>query len=460
MLNIPAPKPSTDRVSLKQRVMNAGVWSLAGYGLSQAMRFGTNLLMTRLLVPEMFGVMAVATMVMVALEMFSDVGLKQSVVQSKRGSDPSFLNTAWTIQVVRGVALWCFALCVALLVFLVGRNGMVPRDSVYADQDLPHVIAILSFTALIMGFQSTKMFEASRNLSLGRVTTVGIVSQIAGLLCTIGWVLIDRSIWGLVAGNICSVLAWTLLSHVSLPGAANRWKWDRSASREIIHFGKWIFVASILGFLVNSGDRLLLSGLVSVTVLGVYVIAFSIFSSVEQVLTKIIGDVSFPALSEVVRERPHDLKQSYYRFHTVIASFAYFCSGILMISGQSLIGLLYDRRYEQAGWMLEVLAAALLTIPFRVAAICLLALGLSRLHSHIILVRVVFLFLLTPLGFHLFDLPGALVGIVVSYFSVLPLTIFYQIKYGLLDLRKELLMLTAVPAGLLLGEGFKLAVTP
>ena len=60
---------------------------------------------------------------------------------------------------------------------------------------------------------------------------------------------------------------------------------------------------------------LLLGGLIDTTLLGVYMIAYSIFNSVEQLLSKIINDVSFSALSEVVRERPANLKASYYRLH-------------------------------------------------------------------------------------------------------------------------------------------------
>src|SRR5215831_13914608 len=99
MLSNAAPTPSPNRISLKQRVLNAGTWSLAGYGLNQAIRFGTNLLATRLLVPEMFGVMAIANLVMVGLAMFSDFGLKLNIIQSKRGNDPAFLNTAWVAQI-------------------------------------------------------------------------------------------------------------------------------------------------------------------------------------------------------------------------------------------------------------------------------------------------------------------------------------------------------------------------
>jgi O-antigen/teichoic acid export membrane protein len=453
-----SPIPSPDRISLKKRVLSAGTWSLTGYGLSQVIRFGSNLLMTRLLVPEMFGVMAIATMLMVALAMLSDVGLRQNIIHSKRGNDPAFLNTAWIIQIFRGILLWLFALCAALLIFLADHMGMIPKNTAYADPRLPYVIAVLSFTVLIGGLTSTKLLEASRNLSLRSVTKIEIISQLAGLSLMIGWASIDHSIWALVAGNVCSVLVGATLSHVLLPGVRNRWQWDRSAFLEIFHFGKWLFISSILGFLVNNGDRLLFGGLIDATLLGVYVIAFGIFSSVEQLLNKIINDVSFSAVSEVVRERPADLKATYYRIHLVIGSFAYLCSGILMFSGQSLIGLLYDARYEQAGWMLEVLATALLITPLNLAITCFLALGLPKLFTQLIALRAVSLFTFVPLGFHFFGFWGALWAVVASYIASLPMITYYKIKYGLFDFAKELLLIPAWLAGVLLAKGINLAM--
>src|SRR5262245_5362607 len=244
------PMPSPARSSLKQRVLTASAWSLAGYGLSQAIRFGSNLLMTRLLAPEMFGVMAIAMMVMTGLAMFSDVGLKPNVIQSKRGNEPAFLNTVWTTQILRGVVLSFLGLCIGVLLAFADRIDVIPKETAYADPILPYAIAILSIIAVISGFQSTKLFEASRILSIGRVTQIEFAAQIAGLLCMLIWVSVDRSIWALVAGTICSSLAMAIISHAWLPGVANRWEWDRSAFREIIQFGKWIFISSILGFLV------------------------------------------------------------------------------------------------------------------------------------------------------------------------------------------------------------------
>ena len=109
--------------------------------------------MTRLLVPEMFGVMAIAYVVMTGLAMFSDLGLKPSVVQSRRGSDPVFLNTAWATQILRGLLLWLLALIASLLIYAANRIGMAPRGSAYTDPSLPFVIATLSITAVTGGFE-------------------------------------------------------------------------------------------------------------------------------------------------------------------------------------------------------------------------------------------------------------------------------------------------------------------
>jgi len=80
--------------TLKQRTVRSGSWVVIGHLFSQGLRLGSNLILTRLLVPEMFGVMAIVTVIMAGLAMFSDVGLLQNIVQSKRGEEIDYLNTA------------------------------------------------------------------------------------------------------------------------------------------------------------------------------------------------------------------------------------------------------------------------------------------------------------------------------------------------------------------------------
>lgn len=89
---------STDapRKSFASRALGSGAWSMANFGLGQIMRLASNLVLTRILSPDDFGLMALVGSFLIGLNMFSDMGLGPSIMQSKRGDDPAFLDTAWT----------------------------------------------------------------------------------------------------------------------------------------------------------------------------------------------------------------------------------------------------------------------------------------------------------------------------------------------------------------------------
>jgi O-antigen/teichoic acid export membrane protein len=336
--------------------------------------------------------------------------------------------------------------------------GFAPPGSVYADPSLPRVLPILSAVVLIDGFASTKAAQSRRNIRLARVTQMGLVGQLAGVCCMLAWVCFDRSIWALVIGALGSAFTKTVLSHIWLEGERNRLQWDHSAFREIFKFGKWIFFSSILGFLVASGDRLILGGLIDSTALGVYSVAFTLASALESVVTALASAVAFPALSEIARDRAHDLQRTYYRFHGPLALLCYFCSGVLVCAGQDLINILYDHRYADAGWMLQVLAMGAISFPFQVAIQVFLALGVPNIHSRILLIRLLGLACGVPLGFFWFGLPGALWGIVASELIPLVGTFAWLKRLNLLNVKNEVMLFGAMPLGLLGGWLFSVAV--
>src|SRR4051812_36532958 len=83
------PKPAA---SLKMRALRGSLWTILGYGGSQVLRLAGNVILTRLLFPEAFGQMVLVNVFLQGLHMFSDVGIGPSLIQSKRGDDPDFLN--------------------------------------------------------------------------------------------------------------------------------------------------------------------------------------------------------------------------------------------------------------------------------------------------------------------------------------------------------------------------------
>lgn len=438
--------------TLKQRVIRAGSWSFAGYGLSQAIRLGSNLLMTRLLAPEMFGVMAISIMVIVILGMLSDIGLQQHIVQSPRGDDPVFLDTAWVVQIIRGGILWLIALVLSMALFWANLRGMFPVQSVYASPVLPLVIAVSSFAAVISGFASTKIATAYRKFNQQRIVQIEVISQLAALAVMIVIGISTRSIWALVAGGLVATLTSTILSHVWISGTPNRFRSERSALHELIAFGKWIFMSSAVGILAINGDRILLGGYVDAHTLGLYAIAILIVGSIEGLLSRLFATVSLPTLSEVARNNPSRLRDIYYKLRVPSDLLLLFLAGLLFAAGHLAIDLLYDSRYTAAGAMLQILALSLFTVRYGVAHQIYLAVGMPRFLAIINTVRFLSLFTLVPALYYLGGLQAAIWGIALHGLATVPFVYYFNQTLGLNDFRRELMVLVALPVGYLCGS--------
>ena len=445
-------RPPLDPKSLKHRLVRAASWSLLGFGLSQAIRLGSNLVLTRLLAPDLFGVMSIGYMVMVGIGMFSDIGLGPSIVRSTRGDEPRFLNVSWVVQILRGGIITMFGLCVALaLHFSAEARASGGGVSVYDDTRLPSVVAGLSVLGLIAGLESTKVWLERRRMALKRLTQIELASGIATTAVTLLWAYWSRSIWAFVFGGLVGAMVRTALTHSALPGPANRIEWESKAFAEIFAFGKWAFVSSLLTFLITSGDRILLGGVLDPKTMGFYAIAFLIINSLQTAVSKIEAYAVLPALAEVVRERPTELKRTIYRVRFPVDVVCLLSSGALFMLGDLVVKLLYDSRYAPAGWMMSILALTLVTTRLDMFDQCVLSLGRPKLLSGLNTVRLVTIYSLVPLGYLLFGLEGVIWAVACSSLANAIAVLFLQGRLGLLDVKRELIALPLFAAGLLFG---------
>jgi O-antigen/teichoic acid export membrane protein len=437
--------------SLKQRFVRGFSWTLAGYALSQILRLGSSLILTRLLAPDIYGVMAIGYMVVTALVMFSDIGLAAGAIQSRRGEDPTYLNVAWIVQIARGMVIMLVALGLSGAMALGWLAGLLPPDSVYADPRIPGLLAVVSLYGLVSGFESTKVFFARRTLALAQLTRIDLASQVVATVFMIAWAFYWPSVWALASGWVFGALLKTVLTHLALPGPTNRLQWDRAAFLDVFHFGKWALLSSTFTFFLGSGDRLLLGAMLSATTMGFYSVALILVGALQAAVGKIVGYVVLPALSEVARERPAELKDTIYRIRRPLDLVCLLLSGALFFLGEPLIGLLYDSRYSPAGWMLGVLAVTLTATRLDIFDQCLVAMSRVRLLSGLNAARLIALYSLVPLGFFLYGVEGAVGAVAVSALvnSIVVLTLQAWLK--LIDVRHELLAIPVFGTGLLVG---------
>lgn len=447
--------PSIDlpaSASLRRRAIWAGAWNLGLLVASQAMRLGGNLIMARLLVPEMFGVMVIATTVSVLLHLLSDVGLRQNIIQSHRGNDPQFLNTAWTVQILRGFVLFALTLMVALGAWLAQVANLWPADSAYAAPVLPLVLAITGFSAIIYGFQSTKIDVAVRTFQQKRLVLVELTSQLVGLLVMLVIGYLTRSIWSLVAAGLVSATVYTILGHLVIHGPNNRLHWDRSSLNELVVFGRWILLSSVVGVLAMYGDRIWFGASMSVTELGVYSIAVLILGSIQTGMQRLFGAVALPAFSEAAREGDKErLKSLYYRFRLIVDLVSLFACGLFLTASPLIIGWMYDERYERAGSMLAILSLSFFTLRFSLAHQVWIALGLTKYQAMDNIIRLVSLWALLPLLLAIGGVDYAIWGVALHALPTLVLVFYVNRKLDIFEIKRELIVLPMMAVGALCG---------
>lgn len=413
--------PTTPQLSLRQRALRGSLWTLGGYGFQQFIRLGSSLILTRLLFPEAFGLMSLVQVFLQGLEMFSDLGIQPSIIHNKRGQDPDFLNTAWTVQVLRGMLLWLGACLLAW-----------PAAQLYGEPMLLTLLPVVGLSTVFSGFRSTKLVTANRQLLLGRLTLLEIGCHLISIVTVILFAWKFQSVWALVVGSLLGAALEMITSHLLLEGERNRFQWDRAAARELWSFGRWIFLSTLLAYFATQGDRLVMGGVLDVRYLGIYGIAVTISRAVVQAVAQVATRVLFPSYAELVRERPEHLYGSLRKSRIVMLALIWSSALLLLVCGEPLIAWLYDDRYREAGWMLR-----LITLGTFVHAIgqsytgVLLSRGMSKPLAVILGYSALVQFAAMLLGAHWGGRYGLVLGIAVTSWFVYPLEAYYYRRISL-----------------------------
>lgn len=339
--------PSGDAPTLERRAVRGTLLSLGNVFGQQLLRLAGNVVTTRLLFPEAYGLMVYVLIVMQGLQMISDIGIVPSIVQHERGEERSFLDTAWTIQIARGALITALALLLAW-----------PMAQAYGHAELTALIAVASIQGAVIGLDSTKLGTLNRRLQLGRLVLVNLAGQLVTLVVMVAWAYLAPSVWALLGGAIAGDATRLVMSHLALPGPRDRLGWEREAARHIYHFGKWIFLSTLVTYLGLRFDMMALGALVDLETLGVYNIGQSLAGVPVIVTGQIVSWVLLPALSESYRGDRDGFLRKVRRARRVINA-----GGVLMVAGTAICApaffyLVYDERYHAAGWMVQLLMPA------------------------------------------------------------------------------------------------------
>lgn len=328
---------------LDGRVVRSGAWVIAGRILQQGVYLIRTIILARLLAPNDFGLFGIALLILSTIDTFSRTGFRHALIQKNEDTE-SYLNTAWSVEVIRGAVIAC-------ILFLAAPYAA----DFFRTQEALRLIRVMALVVLARGFINIAVIYFEKDLKFHKYFTYHAAGAIADLTVSIAAAFILRSAWALVWGRLAGALTRCIASYIVDPYRP-KFKIDLAKAKELFDFGKWVFGASALIFLITQGDDIFVGKMIGITALGFYQMAYLISNLPVTEITHVISQVTFPAYSKIQDDLPR-LRDAYLKVLKVVSILVFPVAALIFVMAPG-----FTRIFLGSKWMPMVPAMQALCI--------------------------------------------------------------------------------------------------
>ena len=431
--------------SLSERAARSGMWLLGTNLTERVIAFVRSIILARLLIPEDFGIVGIAYLVLGGLGIFFVTGFNKALVQRK-GNIEAYLDTAWVVQVVKGIIL-------ALILF-----GVAPlAASFYENPTILPITRVIAISCLFEGFKNIGLVYFTKELDFRKLFVYEASSILVGVVVSVVAAIILRNAWAIVFGALGAGLVKCITSYLLHPYRP-RFHFQMGQARELFTFGKWIYASSLVVFISLQADSAFLGKILGIAALGFYQVAYS-YAKMPGLAFGMIQRVAFPTYSKLQDNIPM-LRDTYLKILRLVS-----CLAIPLAVGIAIMAPGFTKILLGDKWMPMVPALQILSIMMMIktttdtCAALFNAKGRPDLTFKMTLVRAVslaaFIYPLTML----WDMQGTATAVGLSVLVSASIWVWGSVKLGVLhavDFYKNLfppLLGTAVMAGVISALG-------
>lgn len=411
-------------VNLKGDLFASGA-SFAAQGFIKLL---SSLILTRILAPSQYGIIALLMSIVFIVLMLSDIGFTFSIVRDEYGEQQTFLNTAWTMRIARAIL---YAVVIFTCAPLIAR--------IYGLPILTAPLRVLAVWFLIDGLESTSFPVATRRKQSRIVMYAETAGTAVSAVITVVICYFTRDFWGMVWGTLAARLTAVAISHSIYPDIRPRLGWDRQAVKRLSKYTRIVMPSSMLTLLTQQFDKAVFVRLFDLPLLGVYSLAANIAAPILSIIHRVTHMVLYPRCAHNYREDRNTFSVKYYRENARLFIAILAIPALVGGAARFLVSTLYDPRYAQAAEVLEAfMVRAALSSFTQSAEEMLFAAG----ENHVLLIgsilRTVFTIAGSLVGYEFFGFTGFVYGIALHNVPSLIYFLWLQGRKGLLIPRYEL----------------------
>ncbi len=277
-------------------------WMLLFRITAQVLSVVSTIILARLLVPEDFGLIAMAMSIVAILELLSTFNFDLALIQ-KPNAEHRHYDTAWTFNVIFGV-------CICILLLLLAK----PAAIFYNEPRLEHVVCFLSLSSLVQGFENIGIVQLRKEMEFRREFKFLFSKRFAGFCITIPLAIFFRSYWALAVGMVFGTVFGVLLSYIM---HSYRPRLSLRAREELFKFSKWLLFSNILGFFRTRFSDFIIGRIAGLHSLGLYNIAFEISNMPSTYLVAPINRAVYPGYTKLLSNHD-DLRENFLNVFSIL----------------------------------------------------------------------------------------------------------------------------------------------
>lgn len=403
--------------TIKRKTTDGLIWSSMQKFASKGLQLLFSILIARILVPEDYGLIAIANLVISLSDVLIDSGFSKALIRKKEKNETDYATVFWFNMAVSGVIY-------AIIFFIAPFIGR------YYDSDLlSPIIRIISLTLIVnalCGIQSLRLIIEMNFRKLAVLETIGM--SIGGIVALV-LAIYGASVWALVAQTLVGASARMLLIW-----CFSNWKpsfsFSGATAKQFFSFGSRLLLSDFLGRIYGAVFTLTIGKRFSPEQLGLYGKADAFASAPSSFIMSPIASVSFPAVSEIQSDEDR-MSRNFFAMLGLAAMVA--CPvflGLIAVAKPLVPVLLTETWREMIPYFQILLVSCLFSAFAVIPQNYLLIAGASRSVLIIqIITRIVGLLLLIP--FSAVSLKAVcLVIVVVSFLSCFLTLLFLRNKTG------------------------------
>lgn len=416
---------------LRSQCARSSIKLSLGTFADRGLAFASKMLLVRLLVPDDMGLMVLVIALTAMFEVFTEVGIKQSVIQHKNGSDPGYMNMAWWFQCVRALMLYAIAFAATPWLcefYFSGRAGIMNHHTI---GELILLVRVAFLVILFNGLISPAAHVLEKEFRFGKSILIIQGGDILGTVITIFLAFALRNAWAMVIGFCCMALLKCVFSFVFCSFRPT-FTFDGESFKELATYARGVFGSPVLAYLAIHLDVLVAGRLVPVDILGMYGMALVLARIPQELYSRIITPVLLPAFAQIQKDR-EAMKGTILRVAKATSLLALPLAGLSVMYSKEILSVIYGESYVKVATAFSLVCLyVLVLIHAKIFSNIFFGIGQPEKHRAFVAVRVMIIVLLIYPAIRLFGMTGAASVLLFANFIALCLqTVILQKEIGL-----------------------------